>query len=185
MAIELAPPQRLGGVALDDGFAPLPYEGAGRRLITALKFQRLLVVAELGAALIVAGAPARMLAGEIVPVPAAAVRLARRGFDPAAELAMAIAGATGLTVWPCLRRLDSRPQRGRSRRLRLSSPPRFAAAAPVPERALLVDDVATTGATLDGCAAALREAGCRRIEAVTLAAVPPPGSAPAIARRSA
>lgn len=144
--------------------------------MSALKFHRLLVVAELGAALIVAGAPAEILGGEIVPVPPAPLRFARRGFDPAAELALALSGAGGLTVSPCLRRLDGRPQRGRSRRRRLGAPPRFAVGAPVPERSLLVDDVATTGATLNACAMALRRAGCRRIDAVTLAAVPPPDS---------
>ena len=184
-SFELARPQRLAGEALDDGFAPLPYDGAGRQLVTALKFRRLLVVAELGAALIMDGAPGRMLGGVIVPVPPSPWRLARRGFDPAAELARALAGASGLAVSSCLRRIDARPQRGRSRRLRLASPPRFAVTGAVPGRALLVDDVATTGATLDACASVLRASGCRRVEAVTLAAVPPPSSEILTARRSA
>lgn len=171
--------------ALDEGYAPLPYEGPGRRLVAALKFHRLLVVAELGASLIVAGAPPDVLDGAIVPVPPSPLRFARRGFDPAAELARAVSGASGLTVVPCLRRLDGRPQRGRSRRRRLSAPPRFAIGAPVPERCLLLDDVTTTGATLNACAAALRRAGCLRINAVTLAAVPAPRLDPARTRGSA
>ena len=60
--------------------------------MAALKFSRLLIVAELGAALISAGAPRRALEGVIVPVPGAPVRSLRRGFDPAAELAVALAG---------------------------------------------------------------------------------------------
>ncbi len=41
--------------------------------------------------------------------------------------------------------------------------------APVPRRALLVDDVHTTGATLDACARALLDAGCGEVVAVTYA----------------
>jgi predicted amidophosphoribosyltransferase len=46
---------------------------------------------------------------------------------------------------------------------------------PVPDRAVLVDDVTTTGATLSACSEALREAGAIGVAAVTLAASRRPG----------
>ena len=54
---------------IDAGYAPLAYAGAGRRLVAALKFSRLLVVAELGAALIADGAPADGVDGDDRPGP--------------------------------------------------------------------------------------------------------------------
>lgn len=170
-ALERAKPLLLGGDGIDAGFAALPYSGVGRRLVAALKFSRLLLAAGLGAALIESRAPAGLLRGEIVPVPAAPLRLASRGFDPAWELASALAGATGLPAAPVLRRRDLRHQRGRSREQRLRRAPAIVASGQVPAEALLVDDVTTTGATLSACAAALRQGGCARVHVVALAAV--------------
>jgi predicted amidophosphoribosyltransferase len=58
---------------------------------------------------------------------------------------------------------------GRRRSQRLADPPRVWAVAAAPRNPLLVDDVWTTGATLEACARALRSAGSRRIVALTLA----------------
>lgn len=174
--IDRVPVHDLTADGIDAGFAALPYSGAGRRLVAALKFSRLLAAAELGAALIAARAPWRLRADAIVPVPAAPLRFAARGFDPAAELARALAGASGIEVSAALRRRDVRHQRGRSRRERLARPPVISAGGPVPAEVLLVDDVVTTGATLDACACALRDAGCEVVLAAALAAVPAPRS---------
>ncbi len=171
--IERSPSQAVRADAIDGGFAPLEYSGVGRRLVAALKFSRLLVVAELGAALIADRAPLGWLEGAVVPVPAAPARALRRGFDPAWELAAQLAGTTGMEAAPLLRRRDVRHQRGRSRSQRTSRPPRITAAGEAPPRVLIVDDVITTGATVDACARALRAAGAVEVRAVAMAAVGP------------
>jgi predicted amidophosphoribosyltransferase len=68
-----------------------------------------------------------------------------------------------------------RTQVGRDRAERLAGVDGTVAVRPgvgVPRRAVLVDDVATTGATLGACAAALRAAGTYEVRAVTYARTP-------------
>jgi predicted amidophosphoribosyltransferase len=132
-----------------------------------LKFRRLLPVAELMANRMEWLAPGHLLGGAVVPVPAAPSRLRRRGFDPAGELAAALAARLGAELSPCLARRGSGHQVGRRRVERISHPPRIEAIAETPRSVLLVDDVLTTGATLTSCAMALRGAGAKRVVALT------------------
>ncbi|MFN8161153.1 MAG: hypothetical protein U0R52_08970 [Solirubrobacterales bacterium] len=150
-------------------WASAAHEGVARDLVVALKFRRLLSVARVIAERILHLAPADLLEGELVPVPAAPLRGRMRGFDPAAEIALALRAASGLPVCECLRRRGGRRQLGRDRRERLGDPPRIEAAGPPPARAVLVDDVWTTGATLASCATALRGAGSQRVTALVFA----------------
>ena len=94
----------------------------------ALKFGRMPAVAGLIADRIATLAPAAILQGTLVPVPAAPLRLRWRGFDPAAEISLSLAALTGLPVRECLRRRGLRRQVGRPRRERLGA----AAPHPVP-----------------------------------------------------
>jgi predicted amidophosphoribosyltransferase len=158
-----------GPPGLDRAWSSAPHEGVARNLVAALKFRRLLPVADLMADRIQWLAPAHLLSGAIVPVPPAPSRLRRRGFDPAGELAAALAERLGTPLEQCLSRRGSQRQVGRRRAQRLGQPPRIHARGIAPRSVLLIDDVLTTGATLTACAKALRAAGSARVVAITFA----------------
>jgi predicted amidophosphoribosyltransferase len=163
------PLQGKGPTGLDRVWSSASHEGVARDLVAALKFRRLLPVADLMADRIHWLAPAQVLSGVVVPVPAAPARMRRRGFDPAGELAAALSERLDAEVSECLVRSGGGRQVGKRRAERVGHPPRIHAVEAAPSDALLVDDVLTTGATLGACARALRAAGAARVVAVTFA----------------
>jgi predicted amidophosphoribosyltransferase len=136
-------------------------------MVGALKFRRLLPVADVMAERMHWLVPAHLLGGAVVSVPAAPARLRRRGFDPAGELAAALAARLGAEPVACLARRGSGHQVGRRRAERIGHPPQIEPISEAPRSVLLIDDVLTTGATLTSCAAALRAAGAKRVVALT------------------
>jgi predicted amidophosphoribosyltransferase len=158
-----------GPPGVDLAVAVSPFDGPARRLVIGLKFGRRLSLAAEAAAAMLRALPPHELGGAVVPVPAGPWRWRWRGFDPAEEIAHAIAEHAQLPLVDCLRRGRGRRQVGRGRWERLANPPRVWAAATCPRQALLIDDVWTTGATLSACAQALRVGGARRVVALTLA----------------
>ena len=164
--------------AFDRSWAPLAHAEAARTVVSALKFRGGLAVADLMAAQMVATAPKDLLAGAVlVPVPPRPASRRERGFDQAERIARALARRSNRPLARCLRRGDAGGRQvGSGRRDRLA-PGRIAVSVrgPPPSRATLVDDVHTTGATLEACARALRGAGAQRVAAMTYTRTLAPG----------
>ena len=121
--------------------------------------------------------PALEAAELVLPIPLAPQRLRMRGFNQALLLAQALAPAR-VQAGLLLRTHDTPAQSGLDRARRLRNLARAFAVEPLcaaqlaGRQVLLVDDVMTTGATLEAAAAVLRQAGAARVTALVLARTP-------------
>ena len=115
----------------------------------------------------------------IAPVPLHWTRLLRRRYNQAALLAQAIGRAAGLEVEVDLLRRQRRTARlagmgakDRARTVKGAISVPLARSDRIKDRrVLLIDDVLTTGATVDACAQALLDAGANAVDVLTLARV--------------
>jgi ComF family protein len=156
------------------------YEGSLRGILHALKYdRRTSIAAGLHALMRVHGRDAIAGADYAVPVPLHWRRRWSRGFNQAA----ALAGGLGLPVMHALRR--TRPTRSQTDlpadRRRANVRNAFAMRQAIGGAVVvLVDDVSTTGATLEACATVLIEAGAAEVRTLTAARVVtrPPGVLP-------
>jgi ComF family protein len=151
-----------------------PYRGALKSAILALKFRGARSVgARLGRMLSLTCMPC----DAIVPVPLHAQRLRARGYNQAALIADGIAAAQGGSRIDALVRIratamqSSLDATARATNVRGAFGPSSEAHRISGRAVLLVDDVATTGATSLACAAALREAGALDVHLAVAAVV--------------
>lgn len=132
------------------------------RLLIRFKFHEDLAAGRLLSQLMLQRVPA-FLRVPLVPMPLHTQRLRQRGYDQALELARPLAKEMCLPLWQGLVRSRATAAQSeldaesRQRNLRGA----FAVAATPPEALTLVDDVMTTGATLDAAVRALARSGLR------------------------
>lgn len=148
------------------------YEQVPKELVRSLKYQYRRPAASLMAQYM-AGRLPYLETALIVPVPTARLRVRVRGFDQAELIAQALAAQCGLSYKRTLHRHGITRQVGAKRLVRMAQlTEAFTVYKPHEiqgKRLLLVDDVVTTGATLQVAAQALRTAGAREVSAIVFA----------------
>jgi predicted amidophosphoribosyltransferase len=152
------------------------YEETLRDAVLALKDGRCDVAEALGDLLAAAVPPGVTL----VPVPTTRARRRARGVDGVVLMARVAARMASVEMVEMLQQRAGDAQRGRSRVERLRARNRFwcdasivSARPAAAKRIVLIDDVCTTGATLEDCAAAVRAAGGEVEGALVVAAAKP------------
>ncbi|MEO8247162.1 MAG: ComF family protein [Chloroflexota bacterium] len=165
----------LAGIELDLVMAAFRHDGAARRALQRLKYGG---AARLAATLATASLSSfdELLAisgpATLVPVPVNVARLRERGYNQALLLARALGAARALPVAEVLARSRATiRQHGLDRSARLANlrAAFTARRAPMPRRIILVDDILTTGATVEACASVLRAAGASQVYGFAIA----------------
>ena len=165
----------------DHTTAPLLYRPPVSGLITALKFRRRLAAARLLGELLCENilAAQRPLPQVLIPVPLHPSRLRRRGYNQALEIGRLLSRRLDLPLqWQTCHRL--RPTAAQSgmlaRERRRNVRNAFACnAKDCWEHVAIIDDVLTTGHTVNEMARVLRKAGASRIDVWCVARTPPHG----------
>ena len=147
-----------------------------KEIIHALKYERRRSISpRLGALMRECGAPLLADASVVVPVPLHPRREYPRGFNQAEDLAMHL----GPPVSRLLRRVRNTPSQidlpkdQRQQNVKDAFALTAGARCLIPDAcvAVLVDDVSTTGSTLEACARVLKAAGVKEVRALTAARV--------------
>lgn len=175
-----------GDRPVDRGWVWLVYGRTAEQIAAGFKFKHQKTLAFWAGTQMAAGlADCPWIGGidVLVPVPLHPNRLSERGYNQSEQLAAGIASGLNergieitLDVERLKRVVDTPHQLGQPAAFRLKNV-KNAFDVVDPERVYgkriaLVDDVMTTGATLDACAAALKQAGAADVAVITFAAVP-------------
>lgn len=150
-------------------YAPLRYAPPVDYMLQQMKFHQKLELIPLMADLIAESVSRREgeLPQVLLPVPLHHTRLKERGYNQALELAREISGRLGIPVdWQTCRRqrntLAQTSLQGKERRSNLKGA--FESLGALPSHVAIIDDVVTTGATVQEFAKTLRQAGVETVE---------------------
>ncbi|UTC57221.1 ComF family protein [Treponema sp. OMZ 305] len=158
--------------ACDRIFTLFPYIGLGQKLLPVWKNNNIRSFSTAFAPLIhsfLTQHP-KLMSIPLVPVPPRPKKLREKGWDQIEDLVKDLSVYPKPAIYRCLRRQDSTPQKKLSkteRAVNLQGKIKLAAKI-VPETLILLDDVMTTGATLEACARALKVAGCKNVYGLCL-----------------
>ena len=148
-----------------------PYTGKYRKLLTAYKFNKKLAIANFFVQKILNLIDNEVLLQNaiIVPVPPRPGKIKHSGWDQIDHLAKVIEKQSGKTVSRVLKRNKSKVQKELNRIERLENlKGRIYTDETAPETALIIDDVITTGSTMEVCAQVLKEAGAKMVYGLCL-----------------
>ncbi|MEL3908712.1 MAG: ComF family protein [Treponemataceae bacterium] len=161
-------------VFFERNFALFPYIGTGQKIVSSWKNTGVRNYAEIFSKYILQFLKSQneLASLSIVPVPPRPTKLKTKGWDQIADLASELQ-ASGKKVLNLLKRYDGVSQKHASKLERAKNlQGKFYtsknAKNKMPETVILLDDIITTGATINECSKVLIEAGCKKIYSLCL-----------------
>ena len=148
------------------------YDGPVKELILRLKFSRNRSAADVGAELILLRVERQNMIFDVVTsVPVSASRYRERGYNQSELIAQSVARKLGLPYQSLLGRHNGEHQLGKDRKTRIEQVKDvfYSHKSVNNVRVLIIDDVVTTGATLDSCARILKTSGAKKVWGAVIA----------------